>query len=121
MDDLRRHRQLVIRDSGSRRLDSGWLGAEQRWTFSHAAVRREALIRGLGFAWVPENEIQDALADSRLRPLPLREGVYRYQDLYLVYTDGRYAGQAARYLGARIKAGIDAAESIRPGRRSPWP
>src|SRR5437867_2306027 len=33
--DLRRHRQLVIRDSGIQRTrQGGWLGAEQRWTVS---------------------------------------------------------------------------------------
>lgn len=104
LDDLRPHRQLVLRDSGRRRLDSGWLGAEQRWTFSHGAARRDALISGLGFAWVPENEIHEVLADATLQPLPLREGMHRYQDLYLVYTDGQRAGRAARYLGTRIKA-----------------
>lgn len=106
LDDLRPHRQLVIRDSGSRRLDSGWLGAEQRWTFSHGTTRRAALLRGLGFAWVPEDEIRDELTDQTLKPLPLREGVERYADLYLVYTDGQYAGRAARYLGDRIRANV---------------
>ncbi|HBC18648.1 MAG TPA: LysR family transcriptional regulator, partial [Alcanivorax sp.] len=37
-EDLRQHRQIVIRDSGSRRIDSGWLGAEQRWTVSHPST-----------------------------------------------------------------------------------
>ncbi|MBF5057148.1 LysR family transcriptional regulator [Alcanivorax sp. 521-1] len=114
LDDLRPHRQLVLRDSGRRRLDSGWLGAEKRWTFSHGHTRRQALLRGLGFAWVPETEIGDDLAGGTLHPLPLREGVYRYQELYMVYADGQYAGRAARYLGEGIKAGLAASEHAPP-------
>src|SRR5579863_845999 len=48
--DLRRHRQLVIRDSGAARSRSGpWLGAEQRWTFSHKATSIHAALAGQGF------------------------------------------------------------------------
>ena len=47
-EDLRQHRQIVIRDSGSRRIDAGWLEAEQRWTVSHSSTRNAAIRRGLG-------------------------------------------------------------------------
>jgi DNA-binding transcriptional LysR family regulator len=70
-EDLRQHRQIVIRDSGSRRIDSGWLGAEQRWTVSHPSTRIAAIRRGLGFAWVPEAEIGDGLESGALKVLPL--------------------------------------------------
>jgi len=103
-EDLRQHRQIVIRDSGSRRIDSGWLGAEQRWTVSHPSTRIAAIRRGLGFAWVPESEIGDGLESGALKVLPLEEGVERLVDLHLIYADGQYAGQAARYLGDRIRA-----------------
>ncbi|MED5389990.1 MAG: LysR family transcriptional regulator [Pseudomonadota bacterium] len=102
-EDLRQHRQIVIRDSGSRRIDSGWLGAEQRWTVSHPSTRIAAIRRGLGFAWVPESEIGDGLDTGALKVLPLNEGVERLVDLHLIYADGQYAGQAARYLGERIR------------------
>ena len=102
-EDLRQHRQIVIRDSGSRRIDSGWLGAEQRWTVSHPSTRIAAIRRGLGFAWVPESEIGDGLESGALKVLPLEEGVERLVDLHLIYADGQYAGQAARYLGERIR------------------
>jgi len=102
-EDLRQHRQIVIRDSGSRRINSGWLGAEQRWTVSHPSTRIAAIRRGLGFAWVPEAEIGDGLESGALKVLPLEEGVERLVDLHLIYADGQYAGQAARYLGERIR------------------
>ena len=34
LQDLRRHRHLIIRDSGSQRRSGSWLGAEQSWTVS---------------------------------------------------------------------------------------
>ena len=107
LDHLRPHRQLVIRDSGKRRVDAGWLGAEQRWTFSHGGARRQALLRGLGFAWVPETEIAADLTDGGLLLLLLKEGVERFHDLYLVYADGQYAGRAARFLGESLKHETD--------------
>ena len=36
LEDLKSHRQIVVRDSSAeRKVDAGWLGAEQRWTVSH--------------------------------------------------------------------------------------
>ena len=105
-EDLRQHRQIVIRDSGSRRIDAGWLGAEQRWTVSHTSTRIAAIRRGLGFAWIPEAEIGDGLETGALKVLPLKEGVERFVDLHLIYAEGQYAGQAARYLGEQIHAAV---------------
>lgn len=103
LQDLRAHRQLVVRDTGLRsRRDAGWLGAEQRWTVSHIATSIEAACLGLGFAWYPERKICDELADGRLKPLPLATGAERFTTLYLVYADPDYAGPAARRLGELI-------------------
>src|SRR5262249_8173870 len=72
LDDLKGHRQIVVRDSGSkRRLDAGWLGAEERWTVSHLKTSIEMLKAGLGFAWVPREHIWAELEAGTLRPLPL--------------------------------------------------
>lgn len=101
-EDLRHHRQIVIRDSGSRRVDFGWLEAEQRWTVSHSSTRIAAIRRGLGFAWVPEAEIGDGLETGVLKALPLDKGVERYMDIHVVLADGQYAGQAARHLAELI-------------------
>ena len=98
-NDLRRYRQLVVRDSGQRRADAGWLGAEQRWTVSHVPTSIQAACRGQGFAWYPEEKIRRELAEGTLKLLPLREGGERFADLYLVYGDRDYAGPATRQLG----------------------
>jgi len=105
--DLRRHRQLVIRDSGlQRRRDAGWLGAEQRWTVSHKATSIRAVCMGLGFAWYVEDMIRDELASGALKPLPLREGAERYVELYLIFPDRDYAGPGAQRLAELLIATV---------------
>ncbi|MGH8278382.1 MAG: LysR family transcriptional regulator [Gammaproteobacteria bacterium] len=105
--DLRRYRQLVIRDSSSiRRRDAGWLAAEQRWTVSHKATSIRAACLGLGFAWYPEEAIREELASGRLVPLPLQEGGERYADLYLIFGDRDYAGPGARRLAELLRAAV---------------
>lgn len=108
--DLRRHRQLVIRDSGSlRSRNAPWLGAGQRWTVSHKATQIHAAVMGLGFAWFAEDTIRNELAQGLLKPLPLREGSELYAELYLVYADRDYAGPGAQRLAGILRAQVKAA------------
>ncbi len=95
--DLKAHRQIVIRDSSSeRKTDSGWLGAEQRWTVSHISTSIEMIKNGFGFAWLPEKMVSPHLAEGRLAKLPLKEGSSRKATLYLCFEDGEQLGPAAR-------------------------
>ena len=99
LDDLKRERQIVVRDSGTkRRLDAGWLGAEQRWTVSHVKTSIEMLKHGLGFAWIPREHLRAELASGELVRLPLVEGGSRIVELHLVYADRDGAGPATRAL-----------------------
>ncbi len=106
-EDLRRYRQLVIRDSDPQRThDAGWLGAEARLTLTHKATSIRAACMGLGFAWYAEDTIRDELAAGVLKPLPLREGGERYVQLYLVFPDRDYAGPGARRLAALLEQAV---------------
>jgi DNA-binding transcriptional LysR family regulator len=108
--DLRKHRQLVIRDSGSlRSRNAPWLGAAQRWTFSHKATQIHAAVMGLGFAWFAQDTIRAELRDGLLKPLPLREGAELSGELYLVYADRDYAGPGAQRLAAILREQVKAA------------
>lgn len=105
LEDLKRERQIVVRDSGSRRrLDAGWLGAEQRWTVSHIKTSIEILKHGLGFAWIPREHIRAELEDGLLAPLALVEGAKRSVELHLVYADRDAAGPATRELARLIES-----------------
>lgn len=103
LQDLRKHRHLVIRDTGSRRRGGTWLGAEQVWTMSAKATSIHAAVMGLGFAWYPEDIIRAELADGTLKALPLRDGGERSAELYLVFADRDYAGPGARRLAEVIR------------------
>jgi DNA-binding transcriptional LysR family regulator len=103
LQDLRKHRHLVIRDTGSQRRSGTWLGAEQSWTVSHKATSIHAAGMGLGFAWFPEETVRAELKRGVLKPLPLREGRENWADLYLVFADRDYAGRGALRLAEIIR------------------
>ncbi|MDB6086337.1 MAG: LysR family transcriptional regulator [Gammaproteobacteria bacterium] len=103
LQDLREHRHLVIRDTGSQRRSGSWLGAEQSWTVGQKATSIHAVTMGLGFAWFPEDTVRGELDRGLLKPLPLREGGERWGDLYLVFADRDYAGPGALRLAEIIR------------------
>ena len=103
LHDLRKHRHLVIRDTGSQRRSGSWLGAEQSWTVSQKATSIHAASTGQGFAWFAEDTVRDELARGELKPLPLREGGERWGELYLVFADRDYAGRGALRLAQLIR------------------
>src|SRR5450755_1599149 len=108
LQDLRRHRHLIIRDTGSQRRSGSWLGAEQSWTVSHKATSIHAAGLGLGFAWYAEEWVRGDLARGVLKQLPLREGGERWGTLYLVFADRDYASPGALRLAEIIRAEVAA-------------
>ncbi|MGO9039841.1 MAG: LysR family transcriptional regulator [Steroidobacteraceae bacterium] len=106
MQDLRQHRHLIIRDTGSQRRSGSWLGAEQSWTVSHKATSIHAAGMGLGFAWYAEEWVRNDLAQGTLKELPLREGRERWGDLYLVFADRDYTGPGALRLAEIIRSEV---------------
>jgi DNA-binding transcriptional LysR family regulator len=117
LHDLRKHRHLIIRDTGSQRRSGSWLGAEQSWTVSQKATSIHSAVMGLGFAWFPEETIRDELERGLLKPLPLREGGERFGELYLVFADRDYAGPGALRLAEIIRE--NAAEGNRGHSQEP--
>lgn len=104
--DLKSHRHLVIRDTGSRRVRATSVVADQRWTVSHKATSIRAAAMGLGFAWFPEDAIREELQAGQLKALPMREGAERYATLYLVHAGADAAGRGARRLAEIIRARV---------------
>jgi DNA-binding transcriptional LysR family regulator len=101
IEDLKSHRQIVVRDSAlSKQKDVGWLGANQRWTVSHLRTSIDMICNGFGFAWLPVNAIEGKLANGELRPLSLKQRGNRSAQLHLIFKDGDSLGPAARaFLG----------------------
>lgn len=86
-NDLRRHRQIVVSDSGPEQRDAGWLGSEQRWSVSSFETSIEILEQGLGYAWLPAHRIRQSLQEGRLQPLNLYSGGRQQTDLYLLVVE----------------------------------
>ncbi len=106
LEDLRRHRHIVIRDSGTQRTRSaGWLN-EKRWTVTNKATSIHAVTLGHGYAWFPEDNIAGELERGALKPLPLREGAEKTGTLYFVFADREAAGPGALRLAELIREGV---------------
>lgn len=106
LDDLRKHRHVVIRDSGEQRVRSaGWLN-ELRWTVSNKATSIHAVCLGLGYAWYPEDSVRAELERGALRALPLREGAEKTGTIYLVFADREAAGPGTLRLAQIIREGV---------------
>ncbi len=96
-EDLTRHVQVVVRDSGLKHpRDEGWLGAERRCTVSSMEASLATVKAGLAYAWLPEHVVAASLRDGTLKMLPLASGRERRSALYLVLVHSEVAGPAAR-------------------------
>ena len=96
--DLKPHRHLVIRDSGSRRDRAASVVANQRWVVSNKATAIRAAVMGLGFAWYAEDMVREELDSGRLKAVPMREGAERQATLHLICADRDALGPGARRL-----------------------
>jgi DNA-binding transcriptional LysR family regulator len=106
LEDLRRHRHIVIRDSGEQRVRSaGWIN-ELRWTVSNKATSIHAAGLGLGYAWYPEDSVRAEVERGALKPLPLREGAEKSGTLYLTFADREAAGPGTLRLAQLIREGV---------------
>jgi DNA-binding transcriptional LysR family regulator len=115
VQDLRAHRHIVIRDTGSKRTDDALsLNSPQRWTVSHSATSIEAVRRGYGFAWFPEEKIRTELAEGCLKQLPMGENGERFVELYLILAAPDSAGPGTRRLAEIIHASVNS-ECARQG------
>ena len=115
LQDLRRHRRILVRDTGlQHKRDSGWPTPERRWTVSNMATSIEAVSMGVGFAWFPEFRIREALAAGRLKPLPVVRGAERFVQTYLVFAERDHPGPAAQRIAALLRATIAADCRNRP-------
>jgi DNA-binding transcriptional LysR family regulator len=103
-EDMRQHRQIIVRDSGQyRRHTEGWQEADQRWTVSHIKTSLDAIRLGLGYAWLPDAYTHDDILLGRLKYLPVEVGSVREVTTYLTFADRDFAGPATRRLAEILK------------------
>ena len=100
--DLKRHRRIFIRDTGSQR-QTEVSGVELRWTVSHKATSIRAVSLGLAFAWLPEETILPELRAGVLKVLPLKGGTERVVQLSVSFSDPEFPGRDAARLAEIIR------------------
>lgn len=96
--DLQRHRQLIVRESGSTRSGALRIRSEQRWTVSNMSTSIGAACRGYGYAWFPVHKIKRELANGELIPLPMSGRGERIITMYLVLADPDGSGPGVKRL-----------------------
>ena len=112
--DLKRHRRIFMRDTGSQR-QTEVAGVELRWTVSHKATSIRAVTMGLAFAWLPEDTIREELLAGSLEVLPLKEGASRDVPIYLAFADREFPGRDEVRLAQIVRART-AAECAKHGK-----
>lgn len=114
--DLKRHRRVFMRDTGTQR-QTEVAGVELRWTVSHKATSIRAVAMGLAFTWMPEDTIREELRDGTLKVLPLEDGAARDVPLYLAFADREFPGRdevrLAEIIRARVAAECEKAPKAR--------
>jgi DNA-binding transcriptional LysR family regulator len=100
--DLRAHRRILIRDTAAQR-EPEVEGVELRWTVSNKATSIRAVLMGLGYSWLVEDNIRDELAAGQLKPLPLAQGARRSGQLFLAFADPEFPGRDAARLAEIIR------------------
>jgi DNA-binding transcriptional LysR family regulator len=104
IDDLVRHVQAVVRDSGtSHPRDEGWLGAQRRFTVSSMDASLATIVAGLAYAWLPEHMLGELLQNGALRRLPMVSGASRKVSLHIVPVHPEALGPAARAATAAFR------------------
>lgn len=84
--DLKNELQVVVHDSGEGEPHNvGWLGAEHRWTVSSFDKAITTICSGLGYGWLPYDQILEQLHSQRLLPLPLKRGKKYRSHLYMCF------------------------------------
>ncbi len=107
MRDLRKHRHILVRDTGTQRdAKPETLQVAQRWTVTNMATSIGAVCRGYGFAWFPEDKIRRELDEGILRPLRMKGGGERHLQLYLVFGDQDLPGPGVRRLAEIVRAQV---------------
>ncbi len=98
-EELSQHLQIVIRDTAARPDEKGgWLKAEQRWTVNNFYDALDIVRQGLGFCWMPDFLVEDAIKSGSLVRLQLKQSSERLIPLSLIVPKEDKLGPGGRQL-----------------------
>ncbi|MGE0440649.1 MAG: LysR family transcriptional regulator [Gemmatimonadales bacterium] len=107
--DLQEHVELSVQDSSDQGADQHMFGGERVFYLSGFSAKRDALLMGLGFGWMPDYLVAEDLRRRRLREVAYVGGArYRFTPRLVQRTD-RPLGPAGRLLVERLREGAAAA------------
>ncbi len=112
---LHEHVELSVQDSSGQGNDRHTFGGERVFHLSGFDAKRQALLMGVGFGWMPLYAVAENLRGGTLQELRFAGGSrYRFTPL-LVHRTNRPLGRAGTRLVELIKSNLPAAAAV--GRR----
>ena len=100
LEELHAHVELSVQDSSGRGDDRHMFGGERVFFLSGFMAKKQALLMGLGFGWMPRYLVEEELARGELVELPYEGGSRFRFTPWLVHRIDRPLGKA----GARLAA-----------------
>ncbi len=102
---LHEHVELTVQDSSERGDDRHMFGGDRVYYLSGFSAKRQALLMGLGFGWMPLYLVAAQLACGELVEVRYRGGSrYRFTPM-LVQRQSRPLGRAGQRLAALLRQG----------------
>jgi DNA-binding transcriptional LysR family regulator len=102
LDELHRHVELSVQDSSDRGDDRHMFGGERVFFLSGFIAKKQALLMGLGFGWMPLDLVRAELASGKLVEVPYAGGSrYRFSPS-LVWRLDRPLGPTGRLLAETL-------------------
>ncbi len=102
LDALHRHVELSVQDSSDRGDDRHMFGGERVFFLSGFIAKKQALLMGLGFGWMPLDLVRAELASGKLVEVPYAGGSrYRFTPA-LVWRLDRPLGPTGRLLAETL-------------------
>ena len=116
--ELHEHVELSVQDSSEQGDDRHMFGGERVFYLSGFAAKKEALLTGLGFGWMPLYLVSEEIRDGLMRELRFVGGSrYRFAPL-LVHRIDRPLGRTGTRLAALLRSRPRARPPLRGGVKS---
>ncbi len=103
LNDLQQQIELSVQDSSERGDDRHMFGGERVFFLAGFTAKKQALLMGLGFGWMPRYLIEQELATGTLKEVPYVGGArYRFTPA-LVHRRDQPLGRAGQELGRLLR------------------
>lgn len=116
LTELRQHTEVSVQDSSESGSDVHMFGSERVFFLDGFHAKKQALMMGLGYGWMPAYLVRDELKDRRLVEVRY-PGNSRYRFTpYLVHHRHRPLGRAGQALAGLIRAHARQRRLVKTGR-----